>query len=271
MVKIVLINITIMKKSPFHLIQLSTVIMAKTTTKPKKSLEIGEFGAILDKLNKLDDTTKYALFGVGAFMLLIILCCIYRICCGGESDAEAEAEIIRRTRRSTGESHGYQSSHSGSRGSRTPAYKSPPREHLPSRERPNEWDQSGKDRKYRNERTTQDDQPSAYVDDVPQERGHHRRIRKATTKLRKLLRLTKEDIKRGSGAPSPETQTNILDALGSVEGTALTGRTATEGTGGRTAGTVGTTGTGGTSAPGYEPAVPYMQQTQGTNEAPRWY
>ncbi|ETN86072.1 hypothetical protein NECAME_16498 [Necator americanus] len=52
------------------------------------------FLTILDKLNKLDDTTKYALLGVGAFMLLIILCCIYRICCGGESDAEAEAEII---------------------------------------------------------------------------------------------------------------------------------------------------------------------------------
>lgn len=141
--------------------------------------------------------------------------------------------------------------------------KSPVRARTPSRQPTDEWDPSRRDPKMKAERTTQDEQQTMEFETAV-EKGHHRRLDRATRRLKRLLRITKEETKKAGAGPSEDVQANILDAMGSVEspGMGLTAQTAT-------GGSTGTGGTGG-STPGYEQVMPFMPETQRTEEAPKW-
>ncbi|EYC00728.1 hypothetical protein Y032_0113g373 [Ancylostoma ceylanicum] len=260
-----------------HSYILNAFVSEKTNkTKSSKGSPFTYIKTVMEKLDAMDETMKIAALGGGCLFLLLLLYCIYRMCCASGPSIEEEAEYLRRVKKATSrppsprkaDAHISGSASRDSRDSRptTPVAssegrRSPPRARTPSRQRTDEWDPARRDPKMKNERTTQEDQPTV---DFETERGHRRRLDKATRRLKRLLRLTREETKQAGARPAEDVQANILDAMGSVESPGM-GFTAPTATGGSAA-IAGTGGPGG----GYEQVVPFMPETQKTEDAPKW-
>ncbi|KAL6732609.1 hypothetical protein Aduo_003353 [Ancylostoma duodenale] len=255
-----------------------TVIMARKTGKtkpPPKDSPLSYIKTVIAKLDAMDDAMKFAALGGGCLVLLLFLYCIYRMCCASGPSIEEGAEYLRRVKKATSQPPSPRktdTSGSASRDSRdsrpsTPVVpaegrRTPPAARTPARQRTEEWDPGRRDPKMKGERTTQDDQPTM---ETAVERGYRRRIDRATRRLKKLLRLTREETKQVGSGPPEDVQANILDAMGSVESPGM-GYTAQTATGGST----GPSGTGGQGDGGYEQVIPFMPGTQKTEDAPKW-
>ncbi|PIO75164.1 hypothetical protein TELCIR_02805 [Teladorsagia circumcincta] len=237
--------------------------------------------------SKLDANLVAAVIGVIA--VLVILVGVYCCCCGKEQDVQTEIGLTeeerKRKRRDGGGSASSGSSHSHTRERHT---RSAPQEAQGASSPLPQIRVGGTE-----ERPTQGETMDEEV------RRPHRRMDRATQRLKRLLRMTREDERRVSAtAPTMDDIPNILDAMGSVEGPGAGPAFGAQpvpsapgppgppgppgappypyGAQGAAAAPYGAQGAAATpygrtqQAPGYEGLSPYMHETQRTEEMPRF-